>query len=319
MKDEELLKIATQLSPIVNSGKCIAWIGSGLPHCVGYKNWTETIEELCQNCDVELIPGGINSPEKLMKKAEECKINDEDNYHKTLVALFCEQPITATRAAYDHIMKLPFKTIVTTNYDSLLAHAGSDGKSSGISYYPYLSISRLEQSNLRPIFHLHGLAWRESNPTGKKLVLASSEFYRAYEDPGIVKNFLKQLFIEYPAIFLGCRLSEPELMVTFKSIRKIHRDISNEFPEKKGPLGYLLLATDSFPKERSNIRRREEELKKEEEEEEEFNNMGIEVIRYYPEDKSHREIERILIHLIALANIPSTSVPIIRPVEDMPS
>ena len=141
---------AVKLRRITLGGRAVAFIGSGISiKC--YPSWSETIKELCDRCGVTITQ--TTNPEALIRKAEECKEANEALYYGTLKELFSNthpQP----RVTYDLLLKLKFKSYVTTNLDPLLAYKASIIRDELKCYvYPDLPYHKVESGG---IFYIHG-------------------------------------------------------------------------------------------------------------------------------------------------------------------
>lgn len=291
-------KVAEELWPVIKRGKCIAWIGSGLSKGV-YPGWKETVNELCDACRVQSLKSEEQSvADRLIDKAEECKLANLEEYKNTLANLFGRQPVY-NRFAFDYLVNLRFlKGIVTTNFDPLLSLTAATHGNNDIYSYPNLPVSKIGE-NPCPIFYIHGLARHGYTPNGNNLILARSDFNLAYN--GIVRSFLDQLLTYYDLLFLGCRLTEPAIHDAFQRVHDIHMQIKSANSEVPLPQRFILHPTSQRIDLASSTDVDLEEEKKPDEEKR-FNEMGIEVIRYEPRDvKVHSEVEEILESLCNLA------------------
>jgi len=292
----ELFQVPTELWTLIEKGNCVAWVGSGLSKVVGYLGWPETINELCSACGVqELTSSEEESPDKLIDKAEDCKQANLKAYEETLASLFGKQ-VVQTRQAFHLLMALPFKGYVTTNLDPLLSATGDVHGCNALLSYPYLPITMLEKAT-RPIFYIHGLARQGNQATGGNLVLAHSDFAKAYQDPGIVMNFLTSMLIDYPVVFLNCSLAEPDMYDTFRRVHKIHVQIQDAHRRANRPQRIALLPTQEIVEEDPVGKTVKRDMEGEHVEEARFEAMDVRVIRYKPGDYRHEEVEQILENL----------------------
>jgi len=278
--------------PMIEDGNCIVWVGSGLSKNAEYPDWKETVRKLCDKCEVTFLSKSEEElPDKLIDKAEECKKAKINAYHNTLADLFGRQPVN-TRFAYQSLMKLPFKAYVTTNFDSLLSEAGEIEGYEKVYSYPRFPP---ELGNSHSIVYVHGHARQNNQATGENLILARSDFDEAYNDIGIVKDFVVNIFTHYPLLFLGCSLAEPVMYEVFQKVHNIHTLIKRKYPDLPLPQRYIMLpiqkqVCSEFPDE--NI---EQVERKEKDEINRLNKMDIEIIRYEPNDWNIQgEIEYIL-------------------------
>jgi len=293
VNDPDFAEAISKLWPTIKNGSFIVWVGSGLSKNADYPGWVETIEELCLKCKVPFLNESEEwTSERLIEKAEECKIADIDMYHSTLADLF-GKPVSSTRSAYYSLMELPFKAYVTTNFDPLLSEAGAFQEDREILSYPFLP-QKFEPP--QPIFYIHGLARSGGRATGKNLILAHSDYNEAYEDPGVVKNFVVEIFSYHPLLFLGCSLNEPEMFKAFEKVHNIHALLKRTYPDFELPKKFIILPIRQRQiRLKSSDEKIERDDEKELEEFKRYEDMGIEVIRYVPNDlKNHAEIDEFL-------------------------
>jgi hypothetical protein len=106
---------------VLRSRRCVAFIGSGLS--MGqYPSWSALIADLCEACglpaDAEMARS-TTDPNTLAHLTDVAHDNDSEAYYQVLDTVFGHR-VTDTRAAYDLLMRLPFASYVTTNFDPLL-------------------------------------------------------------------------------------------------------------------------------------------------------------------------------------------------------
>lgn len=227
-----------------------------------------------------------------MDKAEECKNRNSIVYYNTLAELFGEIPLNI-RHAYYLLMKLPFKGYITTNYDPLLSEVADQYK---VYSYPDISPFNIALDE-KPVFYIHGLARCNGIPTGENLILARSDFGKAYNNNITeLKTFLSAVLMNFPIIFLGCRLTELPIVKIFEEINNLYYNRKKENPNINPPEKYIILPTllkNEMDKTEKNIVENNERV-----EDERMNSLEIKVIRYKPHNiEEHREIEKILEYL----------------------
>ncbi|MCX7049224.1 MAG: hypothetical protein NTX50_27530, partial [Candidatus Sumerlaeota bacterium] len=114
MIDADFRRIAKEIYPILSSGKCIAWVGSGFSMIANYYELKKLIIHLCESCNVSFFDDADEpSFDSLAEKADECKKASKVLYHETLAEHFGQRP-SVTRIAYTSLLKLPFCGYVTT-------------------------------------------------------------------------------------------------------------------------------------------------------------------------------------------------------------
>ena len=131
-------------------------------------------------------------------------------------------------------------------------------------------------------------------------MLARSEFDQAYE--GVVGVFLPVLLLSYPIVFIGCRLSEPEIREQMRRVHSMHIQIKQSQDGYKTPLRFALLPSILSKTTRDSVAEREEANL--------FGELDTDVLRYNPVDPAkHWEIEDILKILCRLTSKVSEGGP----------
>jgi hypothetical protein len=300
IEDLTSAQIAAELFNAVKGGDCIAWVGSGLSKGL-YPDWLAAVSGLCTACAVQPFDDSRPSPtaDELIDKAEECKQANAAAYEAALAGFYGGN-VVPTRLAYLWLMRAPFKAYATTNFDPLLSETAAPLGYKDVYWHPTLPSRELERRN-KPLFYLHGHARPNGIANGRDLVLSRSEFEIAYS--GVVGLFVQNLLYNYPIVFIGCSLSEPEIHQQIRRVHSMHVQIKNEAQGFKAPSRFALLPTrfrweakDGLPATRE--RNRDAEL----EEANRFGELDTEVLRYDPADRmKHWEIEDILKLLCDLA------------------
>jgi len=236
----------------------------------------------------------------LIDKAEECKLANEGLYEATLADIYGREEVTSRRA-YLWLLKAPFKAYVTTNFDPLLSETAAAFEHTDLFYYPLLEGRDLER-NRKPIFYIHGHARPNGAPSGKNLVLARSEFNKAYQ--GIVGVFVQNLLLSYPIVFIGCRLSDPDIHEQIRRVHSMHTQIKTT---RTGfvPRARLALLPTIFRENSGTMTaaKRERDSTAEEQETTLFRAFDTEVLRYDAADpKQHWEVEAMLQYLCKLSS-----------------
>jgi hypothetical protein len=241
------------------SDECVAWIGSGVSIDCGYPSWEEAIRQLCDAC----IEGKADIPPSLvaddmLEWAELCKRANRKVYIRTLEDMF-GRPVYLIRATYSHIIAYPFRFLLTTNFDPCLETAC--GPNNPVIAYP--DVSLLGASRHSSVY-LHGKARSRAKMNAADLVLATSDFAKAYSHKrSLLPGAIEQLMVGHRILFVGCRLQERILRETFQRIRRIQERHSRTPLKRK-----MILLPDTSDKRQSD---REEEY---------MASLGIEILRY---------------------------------------
>lgn len=279
-------------------------MGSGLSKEL-YPDWPSAVTGLCSACAVEPFDNSRPTPtaDELLDKAEECKRANANAYEATLAGYYGGN-VVQTRQAYLWLMQAPFKAYVTTNLDPLLSEAANALGHRYLFSYPLLPAPELERCT-KPLFYAHGHARRDGMPTGRDLVLARSEFDQAYR--GVVRLFVENLLLNYPIVFIGCRLSEPDVHQVFRRVHEMHTQIKNTYPGYKMPPRIAVLPA-RFKEVKREMKTEEiRDMTEEQAEAKLFLELDTVVLRYAPVDRrKHWEIEDVLEAVCRLSEAVST-------------
>lgn len=208
----------------IETGECVAWVGSGLSIGAGYPSWPIALDTLCDDCGVERLPGGFPSSDDwahaALIKAQECKQANPVGYGLTLGRLYGTTD-DRTRRAYDLIAKLPFKAYLTTNFDPLMADAAARNGKAEFHAYPDLKLGAVYEKPGQ-VFYIHGMAVDENgHPAGDNLVFSEREFDLAYSSESLLPGLLCQVITYHPLVFFACALSEFEIRQVFMRVSSI--------------------------------------------------------------------------------------------------
>jgi hypothetical protein len=244
---------------------CIAWIGSGLSIDCGYPSWEEAIRQLCDACiegKADIQPSLV--ADDMLEWAEQCKRANPKEYIRTLGRLFGDSP-HVIRTTYSHVIAHPFRFLLTTNFDPCLEMAC--GPNNSVIAYPDMS---LLAAGHHTSVYLHGKARWSAKVDAANLVLAKSEFDKAYSPQrSLLPGALQQLVVEHRILFIGCRLQENILKETFQRIKRIQQHLSRTPLKKK-----MILLPDPKDNQQSD------------DEEQYMASLGIEILRYPLHDVS---------------------------------
>lgn len=239
-----------QLTGVVNSGKCIAFVGAGLsrPQCPDLR---DLVSLLCSECgvSVELLPDEEKTdPQSLAHRAKQ---TNPRRYTEVLLREFGRPEPGPRQLA---LAKTPFRAFVTLNYDPLLKkslelEAGAD-KDVVVYSYPHLPACHLGDPGCRAehlpqhaLYHIHGHI--DDDTTIPEVVLTSQEYERAYNST-LLPSFITQLLAYFPTCFLGCRLSQDVMLRgVIRLCRLIRKDLADRSPHPP-PGWYMLVDTDEL-------------------------------------------------------------------------
>lgn len=262
----------------------IAFVGAGISARSGYPTWRGLMLQLRAALDADR--NVAVGPREEMKAEHESdllwfaqemrELHGRDRYLSLLHEQFRpngRQPDACARA----IVRLPFRHIVTTNYDETLeqAHAAELDVALQPRSIPWENefevrdwLMRLADPRApRSVIHLHG-----TYRSPAQMVLTDEDYERRYSAHDGSARKLFALFATQRIVFLGFSITDPDLAHVLRQIKAV-----------LGPGGpaHLALLPSPEPSMRTYVRRR---LR---------GKFGIEAL-FYPADHQHSELSRIL-------------------------
>ena len=166
---------------------------------------------------------------------------------------------------HKELWNLPFASIITTNYDTLLESAYSGRKGDlPLTFTPgdYSAVPISRRSGEPHLFKLHGSL---NNPGS--IVFGRADYRRLNLRTGRLYAYLMSVFSQNTVLFLGYSLTDPDLTVLLENMQEAY--------DKSTPTCYALVSNDAVS---------------------EFNgarlatNYNLQLIRYEPSDPSHPEV-----------------------------
>lgn len=186
-----------ELKTLVLSGKCVAFAGSGLSNPPA-GDWKTLVNAIAVQCGVpfdDSVPAA-----EYLNVIDRCIASSEDNCNRALRA---ELPahVAASRTAIGYVHRLPFKALVTTNFDPWIRQQSRSGKyTGGVHIFPHLPLNRGIDGH---IYYIHGFFDSEDASSSiVKLVLGQNSFDEAYGD-SLLPGFLLHLFVYENIVFIG--------------------------------------------------------------------------------------------------------------------
>jgi hypothetical protein len=200
------------LVPVLREQPTTVFIGAGLSKHAGYPLLNELINLLHLHAqqharrEIELVGDW-------KEKAQKCKNELGDaNFNQILIDIFNpENNRIGFTSLHTNLVEIPFRSIITTNYDSCIELAlRTLNKNRSLFYYPGLNSSELGNNSIQ---HIHGYIDPDRpHDTVGSIILTADDFTQAYRDrPGSVKRFLIDLFSDQNVIFIGFNMNDKVL------------------------------------------------------------------------------------------------------------
>ena len=221
------------LTERIRSGCCHAFIGAGMSLTV-YPTWNELIEQVCRACGVNTENMGSKTIPRL-QLAQIARDKDRCAYFRELRNIF--KPAEPTHR-HHLLAKLPFKSYLTTNYDSLLLKACEFNNDNGVVYSKYPGLEIEHRTNGEVVF-LHGRIDPTDLNSEPKLVLTENDFEEAYKQTSL-RSFLEQHMTFNNVCFFGCSLEDEYLRGVFRYCKKF-RDAVKTQSHSNDPRWFILI------------------------------------------------------------------------------
>lgn len=284
--DKQNRQAFERLKDEVAQGDWVAFIGSGLSSGL-YPNWSELVGKLCEACGVDVNDNNLSAggSEKLIELAGAARRADKTSYDNCLREIFGQRKVYALPIVYSYLMKIPFKSYLTLNFDPLLAEAQRihHRNANGIHRYPSLNAMELRD---RAVFYLHGVVLGDASEV--QIVLGKEEFEHAYAYDSTLRTFLVQVFTFRRVCFIGCTLQEPKLQELLSRCTTFKEDFFRNRKEDAPRHVILLPEPCKVKKEKT---------------EQHYSNMGIRVIWFDPRDKQYTGLTELLENMAELPPI----------------
>jgi hypothetical protein len=224
-------QIPKELIAALNSGQCIAVVGSGPSNELGYPSWKNLADETVQlaklaggDFDEDLFVRLLKREDypKVFKYTQELVARDDilthiarrlDDHKATLAA----SPLKGK--AYSCLTAWPFKFYITTNWDAEIArHLEFETE-----YYSAVSNSKPELTQLsvqttKQIVHAHGVLC-----DSESVVLTDDDYQRFRTDDShrYFHDTLVSLFRTFPILIVGHSMRDPDLQTILESAKKV--------------------------------------------------------------------------------------------------
>jgi len=256
------------------------------------------------NQGIETNPSDLANytPDKLQEIFQNIANLDTNNYIKSIELIFEAPPVNHRDFLFSIIKSNP-RLIVTLNYDISIQSAfkilEKHEKLTQRIFPLDLTISH-ERENTTVLYHLHGKFHDQLNSNPDWIVLHKGGYDYAYrKGTRPIRSVLKSIFLDYDVIFVGTRMTEPEMAEFFRVLtdrvkrgginrRRLALLASNAFHDKPD----LEKLRNNYELERSNDYR-------------DYSDLGIETLRFFPLNSHYRGLNDIITQAIGSTSKPS--------------
>jgi hypothetical protein len=259
---------------------CIAFIGAGLSAGVGLPGWPQLIRQMIDWCDSHGISLSNKSDiESFLKEGKLLQAADalhakmgDDKYHQFLKEVFLRPDLKPTEV-HKILVKIPFTSAGTTNYDSLIEDGYREARpGESITVFTQVDHEQLGTAlHAKRYFVLkaHGSIERPGT-----IVLGFKDYSRLIHRSEGYRTFLRTMFLDRTVLFLGFSMTDPELLLLLEELKEIF--------EGKTPIHYALMDV-------SKTTQTEQEQFEE--------NYRVKIIPYTPSAVDHPEVKSFLTEL----------------------
>lgn len=239
--DIRQLELPEDLKKLILSKECVVFIGSGAS-CASYGSWHELVNRLCEHCGSSSRVEYDDRAEAFLAAAQDAKDEDEDAYYSFLGEYFGRRTVPPSWL-YDVILSLPFESYLTVNFDPLLALQSRTARIPFPNRFRVPATLDREAMQYRSIHYLHGYIEHGEAKAPEDIVLAKSEFDRAYAADTPLRTLLIPTLVNDPIVFIGCRLKEPVMPRVFKICKKQQQErLRQGCHGSEPPKRYIFLA-----------------------------------------------------------------------------
>jgi hypothetical protein len=205
----------------VASKKCILFAGAGLSHnAAELPLWDELVLNIAKK--FKDFDGSESNKDDLMTyKLEYLEWRHTRNpmeFEKCLQDLLKGR--RGVRPIHRDIANLSWKAVITTNFDTLLEDAFDHEKKAWCPVEDEKGIYQSSSQERIPIIKLHGSI---SPDAGR--VLTASDYQRFDVEKDILKNYVLNLLVQHPVLFIGAGLNDPNFAKLFRLLQSWQNDL----------------------------------------------------------------------------------------------
>lgn len=227
--------IPDELIESLRRGRCAIFVGAGLSIGAGLPSWRELITELIDlakrkaNLDSKKeaeLRKLLSNESKFLLLAEELRELLPNEISKYITDRFDNSGVKPT-AAHLKLMQLPYKFIITTNYDPILEKAFIDVYKDVPTVYTYedpASINYAIHSEKTFILKAHG----DAKKAPQNIILTEKDYRKILFREKGYQSILEVVFSTFNVLFLGVSFSDPEINLLLGYIHNIFHGGSPE-------------------------------------------------------------------------------------------
>ncbi|MGD2249636.1 MAG: SIR2 family protein, partial [Candidatus Methanofastidiosia archaeon] len=198
-------RIPVELIDPLKRGECVLFVGSGVSE--GLPQWKELMEPLAKKLQIDPDEDPLYIAEYYENEFE------RENLEKEIVSqLKRDVPLTKT---HEKLVEIPFKAIVTTNYDHVLEKALKKGKKEFIKVVRGDEAPKIQTDQL-PLVKMHG----ELEPPST-IVVTKTDYDEYAEKHRALITYLLGLLISNNFLFMGFGLKDPNFDNIYTQLKEL--------------------------------------------------------------------------------------------------
>lgn len=198
----------------------LAFVGAGTSISSGYPSWGELVDGMRKALpdQVSRAMAFVSREDDVLMRAEQYRQLMGEQAFAAFIREQFDDDRGTLRALHEDIVRLPFKHVLTTNYDTLLerAHIKATGERpltaswhNAANIEAFLHAARRKQR--RRYVHLHGIY---DEPTS--IVLTERDYQQRYHESAAGEALLSVLFTAHAFLFIGFSFSDVDMMGVFR-------------------------------------------------------------------------------------------------------
>lgn len=284
---------------------CVLFVGAGVS-IPPAKSWDSLVQTLARKCEVkprksEPLPVTIDRCMRGKRRLSLCN-----------AAFRKEFPLytATTRTALLNLLRLPFKAILTTNFDPWLQQQSrTENYKNGVFVYPNLPLSGNGVSNA--IYYLHGnFSGDDPDFSIENLVFGKKSFDDAYRH-SLLPGFLLNVLTYENMLFVGFDPIQGNIARILTASLKLRRGIAKVGGSSDTPRRFILsaVAERMTGEERAADAGRDDDLR----------GLDVTPIRYQQGGRDFKGLEEVLMDWINRGDLENRPAPFARGFDAVPT
>jgi hypothetical protein len=221
------MQVPEEIKKAYANGSFGIYVGSGMSVASGLPNWDTLLSDLCRRAkDQGVIDQGkrdellsLIQQNKPLLVAQDLKDIYAADLYRYIKEIF-DAPDLKPTATLVKLIKLRYKFIVTTNYDTLLENAyvqAFQKMPRPLTYKDASTINFNLLNNIDFILKAHG----DASKSPSEIILTENDYRRIIFSEYGYQSVMHVLFSSYNILFVGVSLKDPELMLILSFIHTI--------------------------------------------------------------------------------------------------